>query len=79
MYENFKESCRKAGKHMPMGDGAIIFDEVKVISRLLWNSRSQTIVGLAMTAEDQVSLQLSSFTILFTAMSTSFKNGNSSS
>ena len=39
-----------------MGNGVLIFDEVKVILRLLWSSRSQKIVGLAMTAEDQVSL-----------------------
>ena len=55
-YEKFKQECREAGKLIPMGDGVLIFDEVKVISRVLWNSRSQTIVGLAMTAEDQVSL-----------------------
>jgi len=41
---------------MPMADSVLIFDEVKVISRLLWISRSQTIVGLAMTADDQASL-----------------------
>jgi len=41
---------------MPMADSVLIFDEVKVISRLMWNSRSQTIVGLAMTADDQASL-----------------------
>ena len=55
-YEKFKQECEKAGKMLPVGDGVLIFDEVKVISRLLWNSRSQTIVGLAMTVEDQTSL-----------------------
>ena len=39
-----------------MADGALIFDEVKVISRLMWNSRSQIIIGLAMGAEEQASL-----------------------
>jgi len=56
MYEKFKQQCSRSGKQMPMGDGVLIFDEVKVISRLLWNSRSQKIIGLAMTAEDQLSL-----------------------
>ena len=40
----------------PKADGVLIFDEVKVISRLMWNSRSQTIIGLAMGAEEQASL-----------------------
>jgi len=56
MYEKFKQQCSRSGKQMPMGDGVLIFDEVKVISCLLWNSRSQKIIGLAMTAEDQLSL-----------------------
>lgn len=34
----------------------LVFEEVKVVSSLLWNSRSQKIVGLAMTSEDQASL-----------------------
>ena len=41
---------------MFMAEGVLIFNEVKVISQLMWNSRSQTIVGLAMTADDQASL-----------------------
>ena len=39
-----------------MGDGLLIFDEVKVISRLMWNSRSQKITGLAMSPDDMSSL-----------------------
>ena len=34
----------------------LIFDEVKVVGRLMWNSRSQTLIGLAMNAEEQCSL-----------------------
>ena len=45
-----------SGKLEPMADGALIFDEVKVISRLMWNSRSQSIIGLAVGAEEQASL-----------------------
>ena len=37
-------------------DGVLIFDEVKVISRLMWNSRSQTLIGLSMTHEEMASL-----------------------
>ena len=46
----------KKGEHEPRADGVLIFDEVKVVSSLLWNSRSQKIVGLAMTSKDQASL-----------------------
>ena len=55
-YQQFKSECKASGKAIPMADGVLIFDEVKVISRLMWNSRSQTIVGLAMSTEDQASL-----------------------
>ena len=42
------------GKKESKGDGVLIFDEVKVISRL-WNS-SQTLIGLSMTHEEMASL-----------------------
>lgn len=44
------------GKHKPQGDGVLIFDEVKVACQLVWNSRSQTLSGLAMTSKDLSSL-----------------------
>ena len=37
-------------------DGVLISDEVKVISRLMWNSRSQTLIGLSMRPEEMASL-----------------------
>lgn len=37
-------------------DGVLIFDEVKVISSLMWNSKDHRIVGLAMTEKEQASL-----------------------
>ena len=52
-YHAFKESCRPENQEIPKADGALIFDEVKVISSLMWNSRSHRIIGLAMSAEDQ--------------------------
>lgn len=36
----------------PKGDGAIIFDEVKVVCRLMWNCRSNEIIGLAMSPDE---------------------------
>ena len=41
---------------MPKSDGVIIFDKVKVVSSLMWNSQNHKIIGLAMTEEDQASL-----------------------
>ena len=41
---------------MLKSDGAIIFDKVKVVSSLMWNSRNHKIIGLAMTEEDQALL-----------------------
>ena len=47
---------RKEGKEESKGDDVLIFDEVKVISRLMWNSRSQTLIGIAMDHKDMSSL-----------------------
>ena len=44
------------GKKESKSDGALIFDEVNVISRLMWNLRSQTLIGLSMTHEEMASL-----------------------
>lgn len=56
-FEEFKLNRVSEGKLLPQGDGVLIFDEVKVICRLMWNSRNQKIIGLAMTNEDMASLQ----------------------
>ncbi|XP_065903644.1 uncharacterized protein [Dysidea avara] len=57
MYAASVAKCKKEGKLTPQSDGTLIFDEVKVVSGLIWNSRSQRIIGLAMTERDQASLQ----------------------
>ena len=55
-YVLFKAECEKQGKHPPKSDGVLVFDEVKVACQLMWNSRSQTLTGLAMTSKDLSSL-----------------------
>ena len=50
------EKVKAEGKKESKKVGVLIFDEVKVISRLMWNSRSQTVIGLSMTQKDQSSL-----------------------
>ena len=39
-----------------MGDGAPIFDEVKIAWKLMWNSRNNRLMGLTMTPKDLASL-----------------------
>ena len=43
-------------KPLPESDGVLIFDEVRVISRFMWNSRNEKVVGFAMTHEDMANL-----------------------
>jgi len=52
----FKTGCEKQGKHSPQSDGVSVFNEVKVACQLMWNSRNQTMTGLAMTSKDMSSL-----------------------
>jgi len=52
MYRIFQQT----NKPSPKSAGVLIFDEVKVVSSLMWNSRSHRIIGLAMTVEAQASL-----------------------
>ena len=56
-FDEFKLQRVSDGKPLPQGDGVLIFDEVKVVCRLMWNSRCQKIIGLAMTPDDLASLQ----------------------
>ena len=55
-FQVFRAEKIEKSEHEPQADGVLIFDSVKVVLSLLWNSRSQKIVGLAMTTEEQASL-----------------------
>ena len=41
LYKAFQNEQVAKGAHKLLGEGALIFDEVKVVSHLLWNSRSK--------------------------------------
>ena len=43
-------------KPIPNGNGVLIFDEVKVVCHLMWNSRCHQLIGLAMNYEDLASV-----------------------
>ena len=55
-YEAFKEQQKQEHNILPESDGVLIFDEVHVISRIMWNSCSQRVVGFAMTPDDMANL-----------------------
>jgi len=55
-YKIFQQNCKAEGKLLPQSNGALIFDEVKVVSSLMWNSRNHKIIGLAITEKNQASL-----------------------
>ena len=55
-FSKFKMQCVAEKKREPKADGVLVFDEVKVISRMMWNSRSQTMIGFAMSYEEMSSL-----------------------
>ena len=51
-YAEYKKEKMKKGEPIPQNTGVLIFDEVKVIDKLVWNSKNHEFVGLAMTPED---------------------------
>ena len=48
LYQAFIEKKTAENRYVPLAVGVLIFDEVKVISRLMWNSRSQQMIRLTM-------------------------------
>ena len=56
-FDEFKLQRVSDGKPLPQGDGVLIFNEVKAVCRLMWNSWCQKIIGLAMSPDDLASVQ----------------------
>ena len=55
-YKAFQQQHKQEGKCTPEGDGVLIFDEVRVVARLMWNSRNQRVVGFSMHHNDLANL-----------------------
>ena len=57
-YKALREQHEKEGKKCPgpEGDGVLIFDEIRVVARLMWNSRNQRVVGFSMSHDDMANL-----------------------
>lgn len=51
------DQLKSEGKPVPDGFGALIFDEVKVIAKVLYNCKDNSLVGYSMTHEEMSSLQ----------------------
>ena len=51
-YSAMCDELKSKDKPAPDGFGALIFDEVKVVSKLLFNSKSNSLVGLAMSPDE---------------------------
>ena len=56
MYEAFKQERQLNKQPAALATGVLVFDEVKVVSKLMWNSRNQQLIGLAMNPEEMASL-----------------------
>ena len=48
IYNQRQKEAKEQGKLVPLGEGSLIFDEVKVTAKLQWNSRNNSLVGYAM-------------------------------
>ena len=51
-YVKYKEELHDRGKPVPLHEGIIIFDEVKVTGKVKWNSKNDAFYGLEMNPED---------------------------
>lgn len=56
MYKQHQEKRVQEGYPQPKGDGVLIFDEVRVQGNVVWNSKNNQIIGLAMNQDDLASL-----------------------
>ena len=56
IYNEWKKQCKLEGKPVPLNEGVLISDEVKVQGKIIWNSSSGKIIGLAITPEEFTNL-----------------------
>ncbi|XP_014672683.1 PREDICTED: uncharacterized protein LOC106813138 [Priapulus caudatus] len=55
-YKHFKQQKVAEGSAEPKGEGVLILDEVRVIGKIMWNSKNMQMYGGAMTADNFTSL-----------------------
>ena len=54
--KHYNDVLANSEHHAPLGEGILIFDEVKVQTKVIWNSKNNEIVGLAVSEDDLRSL-----------------------
>ena len=47
-YQSYIEECVKNGRMRPQSEGVLVLDEVKVIEKVAWHSKTGQMIGLAM-------------------------------
>lgn len=52
LYAKIKNEQEEKGLQVPLGEGILIFDEVRVIGKIMWNSKNHEITGYAMSELD---------------------------
>ena len=57
LYDGRVSEALKTGSKVPVSEGAIIFDEIKVAQKLQWNSQNDSLVGYALNREEMSSLR----------------------
>ncbi|XP_014669634.1 PREDICTED: uncharacterized protein LOC106810714 [Priapulus caudatus] len=56
VYRQMQNEAVLQEKPKPMGEGVLILDEVKVIGKIMWNSKNHEMYGLALTHNELTSL-----------------------
>ncbi len=55
-YVLYSEECEKNGLKKPLGFGALIFDEVKVVGKVVMNMKNEKLLGIAMNEDEMHNL-----------------------
>ena len=52
IYQQRQKEAKEKGWLVPLGEGSLIFDEVRVTANLQWNSQDNSLIGYAMTSDE---------------------------
>ena len=56
IYQQRQKEAKEKGRLVPLGEGSLIFDEVKVTAKLQWNSRDNSLIRYVMTSDEMASM-----------------------
>ena len=52
IYQQRQKEAKEKGWLVPLSEGSLIFDEVRVTANLQWNSQDNSLIGYAMTSDE---------------------------